>query len=121
MSGDTTPDYPEVEPVDVEPADEVHRHRHPCPHCGGENFARGLMLHQFVSGSKASSLGHYLGIQYWITRPGKEFITYQKLGVEPLHATICKDCGTVVRIYVVETDRDWTRWQRRGDQPGTSG
>jgi hypothetical protein len=117
MTDDIPPDIPEVEPVEVEPVDEVHRPKHPCPHCGGNNFARSLMLQQVVIG-KPGSFSGYLGIQYWITRPGSGFITYSRTGVEPVHATICKDCGTIVRMYVLNTDRDWTRWQRRDGGAG---
>ncbi len=28
-------------------------------------------------------------------------------GTEPLHADLCRSCGTVVRLYVENTDRKW--------------
>ncbi len=27
--------------------------------------------------------------------------------VEPVYAELCKDCGSIIRIYVKNTDRNW--------------
>ena len=88
-------DIPEVEPVD-----EVQRPKHPCPHCGGSNFTRSLAM---GIGTEPG----LLGVEYMATRT---VLGVGLIGQEPLHVTLCNDCGTVVRLYVLNKDRNWRRW-----------
>jgi hypothetical protein len=31
------------------------------------------------------------------------------VGTEPLHADLCSSCGTILRFYVKDTDKNWLR------------
>jgi hypothetical protein len=95
-------EQPHEEIPEVEPVEEVHRPKHPCPHCGSENFSRGLAL------SAAGEVGK-LGVQYMATGT---LLGVGLIGYEPLHVTLCNDCGTIVRLYVVNKDRKWRHWPR---------
>jgi hypothetical protein len=63
-----------------------------CPHCGGADLVRAVKMSQ---PAEAGSIG----------------LEYRTLLVivatETLYADLCKACGTVVRLYVRETDRNW--------------
>ena len=63
-----------------------------CPACGGNDLIRGLEMHQGVE------VGTF-GIRY---KTAKIF-----MGTEQLKAELCRSCGTVVRLYVKETNRNW--------------
>ena len=63
-----------------------------CPHCGGSDLVRELELNQNAEVGR-------IGLPY---RAAGIFT-----GTEPLLADLCLACGTVVRLYVRETDRKW--------------
>jgi len=63
-----------------------------CPHCGGVEVAAGLKLHQNTEVNR-------VGLAY---KTAKIFIT-----VEQLYADLCLNCGSVVRFFVKETQRNW--------------
>ena len=64
----------------------------PCPHCGSSDIVSGL---EFGLGTEVGTFG----------------LTYRALAVfrgkEKLQAELCRACGTVVRIYVNNTQQDW--------------
>jgi hypothetical protein len=44
------------------------------------------------------------------TAPGAVGLKYRNKildRVEPVYAELCKDCGSIVRLYVKNTDRNW--------------
>jgi hypothetical protein len=88
---------PRDEPLDALPVEEPH-HRPTCWHCGSDDISRGL--HLGVSGEAGE-----VGIQYHAT--GK-VLGMSLLGLERLRVSLCNACGTVVRLSVKETDRNWT-------------
>lgn len=63
-----------------------------CPHCGGSNIAANVSVGQTAEVGK-------IGLSY----KTRFFV----IGTEPFYADVCKDCGTVARIYVKATDRNW--------------
>ncbi len=63
-----------------------------CQHCGGSDLIGGLEVNQSVEVGST-------GLRY---KTAKIFVT-----VEPLKAELCRNCGTVVRFYVKETNRNW--------------
>lgn len=63
-----------------------------CPHCGGTNLAKGLGLNQNAEVGR-------IGLPY---RAAGIFT-----GTETLHADLCQDCGTVLRLFVLEPGRKW--------------
>ena len=65
-----------------------------CPHCGGNNVVIGLKLNQNADAGR-------IGLPY---RTAAIFI-----GTEPLHADLCRTCGSVVRLFVKETKRNWVQ------------
>lgn len=65
-----------------------------CPSCGGNDLIRGLEMGQGVE------VGPF-GFKY---RAAKIFT-----GTEQLRAEMCRSCGTVVRFYVKETNRNWVQ------------
>jgi len=65
-----------------------------CPSCGGSDLIRGLEMNQGVE------VGTF-GFRY---RTAKIFV-----GTEKLNAELCRSCGTVVRFYVKETNRNWVQ------------
>jgi hypothetical protein len=65
----------------------------PCPHCGSKDIVSKVKLD--VTGLGADELG--------ITYKINAFLT----GNEKLHAEICRACGTLVRIFVVNSKRNW--------------
>lgn len=62
-----------------------------CPHCGGE-VVPGLAVNQ------NAEVGA-IGLSYK-TR-------FLFIGTEQLRADLCRTCGTVVRLFVKETNRNW--------------
>jgi hypothetical protein len=63
-----------------------------CPSCGGSDLVRGLELSQTVEVGS-------VGLRY---KAGRILV-----GTEPLRAELCRRCGTIVRLYVKETNRNW--------------
>jgi hypothetical protein len=63
-----------------------------CPHCGGVDLVRGVTLSQ---PAEAGSVG----LQY------RTLLVL--VATETLYADLCKACGSVARLYVRETDRNW--------------
>jgi hypothetical protein len=105
-------EQPRDELPEVEPLDEVHRPKHPCPHCGGQNFSRSLRLLPGIHSGGGVITRDLLGIPYYKVRPSEGLLgIIGTTWIEPLHATMCNDCGTIVRLYVLNKDRDWMRWQ----------
>jgi hypothetical protein len=93
--------HPEPAPDDIPevlPAGEPPRQRRACPHCAGTDLARGVKLGQTA---EVGSIGP--------TYKGSSILggAVTFLGHEPLYVDLCNACGTVVRLYVQETDRDW--------------
>ena len=66
--------------------------RFTCPHCGGNDVVMGLKLNQ------TADVGS-MGLPY---RTAAIFT-----GTEPLHADLCRTCGSIVRLFVKETNRNW--------------
>ncbi|SRR5258707_1203120 len=62
-----------------------------CPHCGGADLVRAVKLGQGEGGS--------VGLQY------RTLLIL--VGTEILYADLCKGCGSVARLYVQETEREW--------------
>ena len=65
-----------------------------CPHCGGTNIEEGIRWAESRHAAK-------VGLLYKITIFA---------GVAEAYADLCRDCGTVTRIYIKEpTDLDWNK------------
>ena len=64
-----------------------------CPRCGGSDLIGGVQM------GLTAEVGS-LGLRY---RAAKIFS-----GVEAMRAELCRGCGTVVRFYVKETNRNWS-------------
>ncbi len=67
-----------------------------CSYCGSEDITKELTL----------------GLSKHIDQVGVQFETGKFLGIglpgtEPLRATICNVCGTVVRLWVKNVERKW--------------
>lgn len=65
-----------------------------CFYCGGTDIVTGLRVHQEA---EAANVG--LAYKAW------------KIlwGAETLYADLCQSCGTVLRFYVRERNREWIR------------
>ncbi len=63
-----------------------------CLHCGGSDILLGLILDQTADAGN-------IGLQY------KKWRILR--APEPLHADLCRACGTVLRFYVKECGREW--------------
>ncbi len=61
-------------------------------HCGSENVIQNIVVGQQTDVSP-------IGLKYRKAR-----IFY---GAEQMYADLCRNCGTVVRQYVENPDRDW--------------
>jgi hypothetical protein len=83
---------------EVLPAGDRPRPRPACPHCGGTDLARGVKLGPF------GDVGT-LGPSYKGSSILGGAVTF--LGTEPLYLDLCRECGTVTRLYVRNADRDW--------------
>jgi hypothetical protein len=63
-----------------------------CPDCGSTDIAVGVQV------SKSAETGR-IGL------------THKKAGflwvIEPLCANVCRKCGTIIRLYVKDTDHNW--------------
>jgi hypothetical protein len=93
MSGEKDHEQiPEVIPVPTE-----SRPARACWYCGSEDIVRGLRL----LGDGSVSIRYFTGEQVLGLFPG--------VGSEPVRVHLCNACGTIVRLYVKETDRDWDR------------
>jgi hypothetical protein len=86
-----------AETPETPPAHQPPRRRLTCWYCDSEDLTKGLNL---GFGVESGYVGiHYAadgilgGIGLW--------------SLEPLRVTICNECGTVVRISVKETQREW--------------
>ncbi|MBV9124417.1 MAG: hypothetical protein JO112_13740 [Planctomycetes bacterium] len=88
MSSPSDPDnIPEALPVPERP-----RRRPECPHCGSTDLVKGLKI------GKTAEVGS-IGPEF----RGPLIFT----GTEPLFLDLCRECGTVTRLYVREPDRNW--------------
>jgi hypothetical protein len=87
-------DIPEVIPV-------PEKKRRPCPRCGSEDILRRLPLMVNVGehGNRACGLAVHTNQRGLL---GGEII-----GIVPLHLNLCRQCGTVMRIYMDHPDEDW--------------
>ena len=68
-----------------------------CSHCGGQKIARKLKLGQ------SAEVGS-IGLDY---QSSGSFLGISVTGTEPLYADLCKSCGTVTRLYVMNADQKW--------------
>jgi len=63
-----------------------------CQHCGGGDIVTGVRVNQTSE----------------VLRIGLAYKTgFLVVGCEPLHADLCRVCGTVSRFFVKETNRNW--------------
>jgi predicted RNA-binding Zn-ribbon protein involved in translation (DUF1610 family) len=65
----------------------------PCPQCGSSDIVSGLEFNQGVE------VGPF-GLSY-------KDIAFMR-GTEQLHTELCRNCGTIIRLYVNNTKRNWT-------------
>lgn len=65
-----------------------------CPHCGGGNISGGVRVEQTAEVGK-------IGLAYR-TR-------FMVIATEGFYADVCEDCGTITRIYVKQTGKNWYR------------
>ena len=65
-----------------------------CPHCGADDIVRGVEVAQTADGGQVGL--HYV----------RGFL---RIGVAPFQADFCRGCGTVVRLYVRETNKNWIK------------
>ncbi len=63
-----------------------------CPECGGSDIVAGVGVSQTATSGK-------IGLSY------KSLMILR--GTSPLYADLCRQCGTVVRFFVRETDKPW--------------
>ncbi|MEN6617204.1 MAG: hypothetical protein ABFD12_11650 [Syntrophorhabdus sp.] len=63
-----------------------------CFYCGGNTISSNIPV---APNAEASSVGLSYKTKFLI------------VGTESLYADICEDCGTVVRLYVKKTGRNW--------------
>jgi hypothetical protein len=64
----------------------------PCPQCGSSDIVSGL---EFNQGIEVGPFG--------LSHKGIAFIR----GTEQLHAELCRGCGTIIRLYVNNSKRNW--------------
>jgi hypothetical protein len=69
-----------------------------CWYCGSEDLTRRVEV------SQSREVGR-IGLAYL----GAGLLGIRAVGTEPLLATLCNECGTVVRLWVEDTGRDWSR------------
>ncbi len=65
-----------------------------CPYCGGSNIVEGVRVDQTADAGRIG-LAHKTRLLVIFT--------------EPFYADVCDDCGTITRIYVKETGKNWYR------------
>lgn len=63
-----------------------------CSYCGSENIVEGVSWVQSMEGTREVGLRHQ----------GRFF-----LGVSQVYSDLCLDCGTIVRSYVKELDKNY--------------
>ena len=63
-----------------------------CTHCGGGNIVSGVKVDQTADAGR-------IGLSYKTK--------FAVIATEPFYADVCDDCGTVVRVYVKTTGRNW--------------
>jgi hypothetical protein len=63
-----------------------------CPHCGGAELIRAVSL------GLTAETGN-VGLKY------RALLVFG--GTEPVYADVCKGCGSLTRLYVRETERNW--------------
>jgi hypothetical protein len=64
----------------------------PCPHCGSSDIVSGLEFNQGVEVGPFGPI--YKAVAFFTA-------------TEQLHAELCLNCGTIIRIYVNDTKRNW--------------
>jgi hypothetical protein len=69
-----------------------------CWYCGSTDLVRRIEVGQ------TAEVGR-IGLSYL----GGGILGIRAVGTEPIRATLCRECGTVVRLWVEVTDRDWSR------------
>jgi len=67
-----------------------HEFVNKCVYCGGFDLVRDI----------------HIGLTAEVGSVG---LSYKKLlhGTEPVYADLCKSCGSIVRLHVHKTDRNW--------------
>ena len=63
-----------------------------CSECGSADIVAGIAVSQTAEVGK-------IGLSY------KSFAVLR--GTAPLYADLCRQCGTVTRLYVRDTDKSW--------------
>jgi len=66
----------------------------PCPDCGSSDIATGLVLSQNVEAGPFGILYRAVGVFR---------------GTERLQADLCRNCGSVTRMFVKNFQRNWIR------------
>lgn len=66
----------------------------PCPHCGSSDIVTGL---EFGLNAEVGPFG--------LLYKAVAFLR----GTEKLHADLCHGCGTILRLFVNNTQRDWNQ------------
>jgi uncharacterized Zn finger protein len=64
----------------------------PCPHCGATDIVHDIEV------QKSAEAG-WVGLDYKALGPVR--------GTEPLLADLCRNCGTICRFHVKNTQRKW--------------
>jgi hypothetical protein len=72
-----------------------------CWYCGGTDLVRRVEVGQTAEAGR-------IGLSY----RGPGLLGVHVTGTEPLRATLCRECGTVVRLWVEDPDRDWIQAKR---------
>lgn len=71
---------------------DTHFRIHACPACGSADISEGIDL-------KMNAEVSPIGLSYKVN------IIFHT--VEPLLVDLCRRCGTIVRFFVKQTDRNW--------------
>lgn len=104
-ASDPSDDIPEVLPVEeipeVIPVSRPARPRRHCHYCGSEDITKGLAM------GAVGRVGT-IGLQHMTTA---QFLGLHGMHYEGLHLDLCNECGTVVRFYVLDVDRNWRHWR----------
>jgi transcription elongation factor Elf1 len=64
-----------------------------CPECGGTDIVKSIGISKMTEAGPIG-LGHHT--EYFVK------------ATEPLVVDLCRNCGTVVRLYVKKADKRWT-------------
>jgi hypothetical protein len=62
-----------------------------CPHCNSDDIVTGVKV-----GAKGEA-----------THVGLYFRGVLFKGIEPMYGDLCKGCGTLIRFFVKNTEKDW--------------